>query len=103
MGKSATTMRGLDIDVEILQALNSLCDKKAPGVDGFNTKFFKHTGSIVERDVKKVVREFFETKRIYPAINCTLVTLIPKTPNAKKMGEMRPISCCTMYNLQDHF
>lgn len=46
--------------------------------------------------VKQAVNEFFfEHKRMYPAINCTLVALIHKTPNATSLKDMRPISCCT--------
>lgn len=38
---------------------------------------------------------FFKNERMYKAVNCTLVTLIPKLAGACTMQEMRPISCCT--------
>ncbi len=39
--------------------------------------------------------EFFEEQKIYKAINCTLVTLIPKSAEAKTVKDMLPISCCS--------
>lgn len=32
---------------------------------------------------------------MFKIVNCALVTLIPKTQNAKNMRDLRPISCCT--------
>lgn len=50
---------------------------------------------MIKVDVRKDVQELFKCGRIYLAMNCALVTLIPKTPNAKTIREMSPISCCT--------
>jgi hypothetical protein len=42
----------------------------------------------------------FDNGRLYKAANCTLVTLIPKTKEAKRIKEYRPISCCsTIYKI----
>lgn len=43
------------IEPEILQAMKIIGDMKAPGMDGFNTKFFKATRKIIRDDVMKVV------------------------------------------------
>lgn len=82
-------------DEEIMESSKSLGDLKAPGIDNFNAKFFKRTWEIVGKDVIRAVWYYFEQKKIDPAINCTLVALIPKTKNTMGMGSMRPISCCT--------
>lgn len=82
-------------DEEIVEALKSLGDNKAPGIDGFNAKFFKNAWSTIGEDVKRAVRFFFTEKKLYPAANCTLVTLIPKTKQARAVKNLRPISCCT--------
>lgn len=51
-------------------------------------------------DVIAAVKDFFENNRLYKAFNCTLVTLIPKTRDAKVMKDLRPISCCsTVYKI----
>lgn len=80
---------------EINVALRNLGDNKAPGVDGYSPKFFKTTWNIVGQDVRKVIQDFFGNMRLSQALNSTLVTLIPKRPDATQMTDMRPISCCT--------
>lgn len=41
------------------------------------------------------MRDFFDNKRLYHAINCTLVALAPKSCHARATKEMTPISCYT--------
>lgn len=82
-------------DEKILDAFESLGDRKVPGVDSYDAKFLKAAWDIVGEDVKRAVRCFFEEKKMYVAINCTPVALILKTKNAVKMRDIRPISCCT--------
>lgn len=117
VGSASNERRGLDLDAlrngrqrpcdmaqtlieavfetEIYQALKDIGDEKASGIDGFNAKFFKDSWSIVKNDVVEAVLDFFNTNKMYKAVNCTLVTLLPKTPDAQEMKAMRPISCCT--------
>ncbi|XP_019429404.1 PREDICTED: uncharacterized protein LOC109337009 [Lupinus angustifolius] len=80
---------------EVWIALQGIGESKAPGIDGYNSHFFKTAWDIVKDDVWKAVDEFFKWKRLYPAIKCTLVTMLPKTNDATTMKDMRPISCCT--------
>lgn len=47
---------------EIVAAVKHLGDNKAPGVDGYNAKFFKYTWSIVGKDVTRAVKDFFHNK-----------------------------------------
>ena len=80
---------------EIDLALKDIGDLKAPGIDGYNAFFFKRAWNQIRNDVYAAVGDFFESATLYPALNCTLVTLIPKTPTATRVQEMRPIACCT--------
>ncbi|XP_058741550.1 uncharacterized protein LOC131613927 [Vicia villosa] len=82
-------------EAEIWKAINGMGDNKAPGVDGYNAKFYKSSWTVIKKDVVNVVQDFFVNNRMYRAVNCALVTLIPKTKDAKSMKEMRPIACCT--------
>ncbi|XP_058747074.1 uncharacterized protein LOC131620067 [Vicia villosa] len=82
-------------EAEIWQVLNGIGDCKAPSVDGYNARFFKQSWESIKDVVLRVVQEFFYHKRIYTEANCSLVTLIPKTKNAKLIKDLRPIACCS--------
>lgn len=81
---------------EVRDALREIRDNKALGCDGFNALFFKQSGHIVGEDITDAVLEFFNSGRMYKAINCTTVTLVPKTARPSRITEYRPISCCTL-------
>jgi hypothetical protein len=84
-------------DQEIWNALKDIGDTKAPGIDGFNSKNFKVSWNVIKSDVFAEIHEFFDHDRLYVAVNCALVTLIPKSSDAKTMKDMRPIACCTTF------
>lgn len=50
---------------------------------------------MINPDVIDAVQDFFVQNNLYKPVNCVIVTLIPKTSEAKTMKEMRPIVCCT--------
>lgn len=81
---------------EVWVALSSICNNKAPGMDGFNAYFFKNAWKIIGKDVTATTREFFQKKYIYKAFNFALVTLIPKTANVGTIKDMSPISCLSL-------
>ncbi|XP_019253917.1 PREDICTED: uncharacterized protein LOC109232612 [Nicotiana attenuata] len=62
---------------EIVESLKEIGDDKAPG-NGFNAVFFKKAWDIINTQITDAVKEFFSTEKIYKAINCTTVTLVPK-------------------------
>ena len=87
-------------DQEIVEALKSIGSDKAPGIDGYNALFFKHTWKIIEHDVIDAVKSFFNTGNLFKSFNCTLVSLITKVQSPKSVKEFRPIACCTvMYKI----
>lgn len=81
-------------DLEIWEAANSMGALRAPGPDGLNGLFYQKHWDIVGVDVCRVVRLFFEEGSLPGEINETLVTLIPKVPEAETINQLRPISCC---------
>ena len=68
---------------EIKDALFRMDDNKAPGVDGFNAFFFKNTWDIIKHDLITAIKNFFKSNTLFPPHNCTSVTIIPKSNNAK--------------------
>ena len=64
-------------DEEIKCALFSMEDDKAPGPDGFSSKFFKSALSIVGPEVTKAIQEFFINGKLLNEINATVLALVP--------------------------
>lgn len=69
---------------------------KSPRPDGCSVEFYRSTWSIVGKDVIAAVSEFFRNGRLLKDINTTAIALIPKKPQACKLGDFRPISCCNL-------
>ncbi|XP_039155725.1 uncharacterized protein LOC120287105 [Eucalyptus grandis] len=85
-------------DKEIQDTLFSLASGKAPGPDGFNVDFFKRSWEIIGPSVLLAVRDFFASGHLLKEINSTILTLVPKVPNASSVNDFRPIACCnTIY------
>nr|KAJ0198574.1 hypothetical protein LSAT_V11C700342390 [Lactuca sativa] len=81
---------------EIKAALFEIDDDKAPGPDGYSSKFFKKAWKIVGDDFCCAVKEFFLSKKILKEINATVIALVPKIPTPGKVADYRPISCCNV-------
>ncbi|XP_021732307.1 uncharacterized protein LOC110699123 [Chenopodium quinoa] len=81
---------------EIDVALKGIDSTKAPGIDGFNSFFFKRAWRIVKDDIYASVIDFFTKGTLPKQWNCTTITLVPKIPNASHVKDFRPIACCTV-------
>jgi hypothetical protein len=66
---------------------------KALGPDGYTAEFFKSSWSVVGADVITAIKSFFESGLLLKEVNTTILTLVPKKPNASFMGDFRPIAC----------
>ncbi|KAJ9536674.1 hypothetical protein OSB04_un000147 [Centaurea solstitialis] len=85
-------------DDDIKQAMFSIGSDKAPGSDGYSSKFFKKAWHIVGPEVSVAIHNFFYRGHLAKELNHTLVCLLPKNPNATRVSDFRPISCCsTLY------
>lgn len=58
--------------------------------------FFKKSWGIIREDVCEAVRDFFKYGHMLKSVNCTAVTLIPKSAQPSSIKEYRPISCCSV-------
>lgn len=77
-------------------ALAEIDNDKSPGLDGFNSYFFKKSWEVLKHDIYAGIKEFFSNSFMHKPLNCTVVTLIPKIHNATQVKDFRPIACCTV-------
>ncbi|XP_021727816.1 uncharacterized protein LOC110694928 [Chenopodium quinoa] len=63
---------------DVKAALWIIEDDKAPGPDGFSSKFFKVSWDIVKSDICEAVLSFFNHGCLLKQVNNTLLTMVPK-------------------------
>ncbi|CAA7043519.1 unnamed protein product [Microthlaspi erraticum] len=83
-------------DEEIKATVFALPLNKSPGPDGYSVEFLRASWEVVGGDILAAVHEFFRNGRLLKDIVNTAITLIPKMPEASKLGDYRPISCCNL-------
>ena len=81
---------------EIKKALFDIDDDKAPGPDGFTSKFFKKAWMVLKDDFCDAVKDFFVSGKLLGEINATLIALVPKSNTPQKVSDFRPIACCNV-------
>lgn len=72
-----------------------MASDKAPGLDGFNMRFFQHQWNLVKNDIVAMVQQLFRTRFLLKEMNATFLALIPKVDNPQIPTEFKPIS---LYN-----
>ncbi|WZY87924.1 hypothetical protein YC2023_044659 [Brassica napus] len=82
---------------EIKEATFSIHSGKAPGPDGFSSKFYQAYWHIIGKDVIKYVLHFFETNSLNPRQNETHIRLIPKGTSQRTVADYRPIALCNTH------
>lgn len=83
-------------DVEIKQAIQNIGGDKAPGPDGMLGAFFHQFWPTVGPDIIVEVKIFFDDFVITPQLNQTHICLLPKSEQASRMSDYRPISLCNV-------
>lgn len=81
---------------EIQMAIFSMGRYKSPGLDGMSVIFYKHYWGIVKETTIKEVHVFFKTSYLRKSSNHTFITLIPKSENAHRVDQYRPIALCNV-------
>ncbi|CAM8904265.1 unnamed protein product [Rhodiola kirilowii] len=83
-------------DREIWTALNSIGNDRSPGPDGFSSSFFKRNWGILGRELCDGVRHCLRNNALPLGVNSAYIALIPKSSQASKPEDFRPISCCNV-------
>lgn len=85
---------------EVCEALFQMHSNKAPGPDGFTTKFFQNYWSFLGDEVGNLVEDFHKTRIFFKDLNNLVIALIPKRANYSSFSDFRPISLCnTLYKV----
>ena len=63
----------------------------APGPDGLSFLFYQHFWEVIKHDFMALVTDFENGTLDVQRLNYSIVTLIPKEPDAKNMRKFRPI------------
>ena len=83
-------------DSEIKQAMFSIPNYKSPGLDGFNSGFYKASWEIVGLLVCSAIKEFFSKEELPSFYGETKLVILPKVTNLERAKDFRSISCCNM-------
>jgi hypothetical protein len=78
---------------EVLVALDSIGDLKAPGPDGMPAKFYKR---FWRNWVKAKVLVVLNGGKMPQGWNDTIIMLIPKAKSPEKLKDLRSISLCNV-------
>jgi len=85
---------------EIKMAIWSIKDNSSPGLDGFNSKFYKFHWNRLKDLILLALNDVFKTGDFLKEWNHTFLHLIPKKQHATNIQDYRPIACCnTLYKV----
>lgn len=69
---------------------------KAPGPDGFTVEFYQARWNFLGTEILEAVEESRMKQKIWPGINSTFITLIPKNGKSDEAQGFRPIALCNV-------
>jgi hypothetical protein len=81
---------------EIKTTLDNMEDDKAPGPDGFTTRFLKVCWDIIKRDLHKMVLKSQRCNKLGGSTNSTFLSLLLKEKATSTFDHFRPISLCNL-------
>lgn len=81
---------------EVRNAIFSMGPYKSPGPDGFQPVFFQKFWDVIGDDLHALVHSSFEDGHFPPALNETLLYLIPKQDTPSDITHFRPIGLCNV-------
>eukprot|EP00253_Pinus_taeda_P022996 PITA_22996 len=81
---------------EVEEVVMNMKKGKAPGPDGFTVEFYQAGWHFLGQEILEVVEESRKKQKIWPGINSTFLTLIPKSNKSEDAQGFRPISLCNV-------
>lgn len=86
----------LPSEEEVHNIITNMNHDSSPGPDGFSVPFYSHFWSLIKYDLMQSIYAFFQGHQFPSSWSATIITLIPKSPNATSISNMRPISLCNV-------
>jgi len=78
-------------ETEIKEALFQVEHNKAPGPDGFPAEFYQVFWEVIKEGLMTLFNDFYEERLPLFSLNFGVITLPPKTKDAKQIQQYRPI------------
>ncbi|GMI77374.1 hypothetical protein HRI_001406700 [Hibiscus trionum] len=92
---NATLLRPFTVE-EISAAFLDINPKKAPGIDGFPSSFYRQHWDMIGPDFLSLCMDLLQGKADMASVNRSVIVLIPKIYDPTTMKHFRPISLCTV-------
>ena len=77
--------------IEIHQVIFGMKRNKSPGPDGFAIEFYQNFWDLIKNDIKNIMDDFHRGVVDLARLNYGIITLVPKTKNANRIQNFRPI------------
>jgi hypothetical protein len=78
---------------EVWKVIRDMPSDRAPGPDGFIGLFYQKAWGVIRNDIMAAILKLgIGDGRGFGKLNRSLITLIPKRPDALEVGDFRPIS-----------
>ena len=78
-------------ETEVKEAVFQMEHNKAPGPDGFPAEFYQVFWEIIKEDFMALFKDFQKERLSLYSLNFGVITLLPKTVDAKQIQQYRPI------------
>jgi len=81
---------------EVEEIVMSMKKGTAPGPDGYTIEFYQVGWQFLGKEILELVEESRINQKVWPAINSTFFTLIPKNDNSEYAQGFQPIALCNV-------
>jgi len=81
---------------EVEEIVKNISKNKAPGPDGYIVEFYQAGWHFLGKEILEAVEESRMKQKVWPGINLTFLTLIPKNANSENAQGFRPIALCNV-------
>lgn len=93
--QNRSLMRAANLE-EVEEVVMSMKKGTTPGLDGFTIEFYQAGWHFLGKEILDLIEESWMNQKVWPAINSTFFTLIPKTDNSEDAKGFRPITLCNV-------